>query len=76
MSLGDATRRIGRLVLTNFCIDSCALIPEDARDITLRYVLGGFFYVISFVKGDDYDFNWNLEVPLSGGQKLKDYLEQ
>ena len=51
-------------------------IPENARDITLRYVLGGFFYVISFVKGDDYDFNWNLEVPLSGGQKLKDYLEQ
>lgn len=50
-------------------------IPPNAREITLRYVLGGFFYVISFVKGHQYLFNLDLKVPFSDmtlGDQLKE----
>ena len=51
-------------------------IPANARDVTLKYVGGGFFYVISFVKGQEYEFNWDLEVPMSGGQTFREQLAE
>ena len=50
-------------------------LPINSRDINISYIGGGFFYIISFVKGDDYQFNWELKVPMSNQTVREEFNE-
>ncbi|MHA2363248.1 MAG: class I SAM-dependent methyltransferase [Candidatus Hodarchaeales archaeon] len=51
-------------------------LPPNAQEVKLSYVVGGFFYVIEFIIGDEHSFNMDLPVPDGSGKTVRDYYEQ
>jgi ubiquinone/menaquinone biosynthesis C-methylase UbiE len=52
------------------------LLPENARDVSLNYLLGNAFYVIAYTKGEAVALNLDLPIPGKRGGTLRSRYEQ
>lgn len=66
----------GKILLNNNSLYKCKVpldaIPIEAREVTIRYIIGGVYYLISFVVGEGEPVaNFDIPIPGRRGGTLK-----